>query len=134
MWTSECNCRRTVQEPEAEFGLVTLGGDPAGVLLGGERRWLPVYSPGGYCWRPAAGDRVLVLKTGAERETPCVLGAVQKNDGLSPGEVQLSGGNCSLRLGWGGLELNGTVLVNGQTLEKYVSQIVADLLSAGGGG
>lgn len=70
MWTSERGRLLTVQESAAEVGVVTLGGDPAGVSLGGERRWLSVYGPGGYAWRPMAGDKVLVLKTGAERELP----------------------------------------------------------------
>ena len=65
MWISERDMRREQGEPAAELGVVTLGGDPAGVSLGGERRQLPVYSPGGVTWRPAAGDKVLVLKTGA---------------------------------------------------------------------
>ena len=70
MWLSERDIRREQGEPAAELGVVTLGGDPAGVSLGGERRQLPVYSPGGVTWRPAAGDRVLVLKTGAAGEQP----------------------------------------------------------------
>ena len=60
MWTSERNRRLSAGEPAADVGVVTLNGDPAGVELGGERRWLSVYSPGGYRWRPAAGDQVLV--------------------------------------------------------------------------
>ena len=76
MWISERDMRREQGEPAAELGVVTLGGDPAGVSLGGERRQLPVYSPGGVTWRPAAGDKVLVLKTGAAGEQPCVIGRV----------------------------------------------------------
>ena len=85
MWLSERDMRREQGEPAAELGVVTLGGDPAGVSLGGERRQLPVYSPGGVTWRPAAGDRVLVLKTGAAGEQPCVIGRTQQGtDGLAP--------------------------------------------------
>ena len=96
MWTSERERRTPVREAEAEVGLVTLGGDPAGVNLGGERRWLPVCSPGGYAWQPAAGDKVLVLKTGTEREAPCILGRVQDGTGLGPGQVRLTGTDSSL--------------------------------------
>ena len=71
MWTPERTARLAPIPPAAELGQVTLSGDPAGVSLGGERRWLPVYSPGGYCWKPAAGDRVLVLHTGPDQELPC---------------------------------------------------------------
>ena len=128
MWTSERSRRPAVQEAEAEVGLVTLGGDPAGVNLGGERRWLPVYSPGGYAWRPAAGDKVLVVKTGGEREAPCILGRAQQEEDLRPGEVRLNGPDCSLALRDGTVDLNGTVWVNGVTLDEYIAMIVAAIL------
>ena len=67
--------------------------------LGGERRWIGVYGPGGYSWRPTAGDKVLVLKAGAEGESPCVLGTVQKGEALKSGEVRLAGGVCEVLLG-----------------------------------
>ena len=41
MWTSERGRLPQSQEPAAEMGVVTVGGDPAAVELGGERRWLP---------------------------------------------------------------------------------------------
>ena len=79
MWTSERGRLPQSQEPAAEVGVVTLGGDPAAVELGGERRWLPVCAPGGYSWQPGAGDKVLVLKAGVERESPYILGKIQEN-------------------------------------------------------
>lgn len=112
---------------------MTLGGDPAGVALGGERRWLNVYAPGGYSWRPAAGEKVLVLKAGGERELPCIVGTVQDGAGLRPGEVSLRGGESQVRLGQDGLELNGRVKVNGMDLELYIREIVVEILSAMGG-
>lgn len=132
MWTSERNRRLSAGEPAADVGVVTLNGDPAGVELGGERRWLSVYSPGGYRWRPAAGDQVLVLKAGGEKETPCVVGAVQPEEALAPGEVAISGGNSAIRLGAGALELDGRILVNGVELEGYVRQIVTEILGSMG--
>ena len=62
MWTAERNRNLHSGEPTAELGTVTLGGDPAGVSLGGERRWIGVYGPGGYSWGPTAG----VLVTGGD--------------------------------------------------------------------
>ncbi len=129
MWISERGLGLTAREAQAEAGTVTLGGDPAAVLLGGERRLLPVYAPGGYCWRPAPGDRVLVLKAGAEREEPCIVGTVQPETGLAPGEVRLSGGSAAVKLGRDGLELTGEIKVNGQTLEEYAEKIVKKVLS-----
>ena len=128
MWTSERRRAFPVREAPAELGTVTLGGYPAGVVLGGERRWLPVYGPGGYSWRPTAGDKVLVLKAGAEGEAPCILGKVQQGEELKAGEVKLSGGASSILLGQETLELEGDIRINGTTLEAYIAQVLAELL------
>ena len=128
MWTSERRREFPVREAPAELGTVTLGGDPAGVVLGGERRWLPVYGPGGYSWRPTAGDKVLVLTAGAEGEAPCILGKVQQGEELKAGEVKLSGGASSILLGQETLELEGDIRINGITLEAYIAQVLAELL------
>jgi len=130
MWTSERGRKLMAQEVQAELGLVTVGGDPAAVLLGGERRTLPVCSPGGYSWQPAVGDRVLVLKTGAEREEPCIVGKAQQEEKLAPGAVRLSGsGSAAVQVGEDAVDLTGQVRVNGQTLEALITQVVAYLLS-----
>lgn len=128
MWTAERNRNPRSGEPAAELGCVTLGGDPAGVSLGGERRWIGVYGPGGYSWRPTAGDKVLVLKAGAEGEAPCLLGVPQEEAELKPGEVRLKGGESSVFLGQDRLELEGNLYVNGQTLWDVVEEIVIALL------
>ncbi len=128
MWTSERNRNPRSGEPAAELGTVTLGGDPAGVSLGGERRWIGVYGPGGYSWRPTAGDKVLVLKAGAEGEAPCLLGVSQEEAELEPGEVRLKGGESSVFLGQERLELTGDLYLNGRTLYDVVRDIVIDLL------
>ena len=87
-----------------------------------------VYGPGGYSWRPTAGDKVLVLKAGAEGETPCLLGVPQEETGLKPGEVRLKGGESSVFLGQDRLELEGSLYLNGQTLWDVVEEIVIALL------
>ena len=132
MWTSERSRRPQVKEAAAETGEVTLGGGQAGVILGGERRWTALCCPGGYTWRRAAGDRVLVLKAGGEQESPFILGVETDGSDLAPGEVRLSGGSSTLRLGSGGLELNGNIRVNGMTLENYIKQVASSLLGGGG--
>lgn len=153
MWTSERNRNLPVREAAAEVGTVTLGGDPAGVSVGGERRWLNVYGPGGYSWRPTSGDKVMVLKAGAEGESPCILGTTQDGADLKPGEVRLTGVDCdlllgqgqvemtggkgSLRLGRNGLELSGGLSIDGQPLEEIIRSIVREAVSqalAGEGG
>ena len=120
MWTSERGRLPQSQEPAAEVGVVTLGGDPAAVELGGERRWLPVCAPG-------AGDKVLVLKAGVERESPYILGKIQENV-EEAGPIRLFGPGSALGLDQGRVELEGTVYLNGQTLEAYIQKIVAEML------
>ena len=142
MGTSERTRNLPVREAAAEVGTVTLGGDPAGVSLGGERRWINVYGPGGYSWRSTSGDKVMVLKAGAEGESPCILGTTQEAEDLKPGEVRLTGVDCDLFLGQGqvamtsgkssmslgrdGVEMTGGVSVNGQRLEDMVRELARE--------
>ena len=103
MWISEREWRRAVQARAAALaGEVTLAGDPAGVYLDGERRALPVFGPGGYVWRPAVGQQVLVLKAGERGEAPCVAGAeCGAQWALEPGEVLIHSGSAAIRIGGG---------------------------------
>lgn len=129
MWLSG-QYKRPAEQAEGQTGVVTVGGGGAAVLLDRERRGLEVYGPGGYCWRPAAGEKVLVLKAGTEGESPYILGVRQGGGGLLPGEVQITGGGgaASVRLGRR-LDLNGPIWVNGQTLKSYIQQIVGEMLA-----
>ncbi len=132
MWTSDRGRKCPAEEPAAGLGAVTLGEEPAGVYLEGERRWTEVYSPGGYSWRPAVGDQVLVLKAGGERESPCIVGRKQQG-GLEPGQVDIvSGeGKSAVRLHPGGeLALEGNVTVNGTALRTLIESIVMAILGA----
>ena len=116
-------------EAAADLGLVTLGGDPAGVYLGGERRWVAVCAPGGYQWRPRTGDKVLVVKAGDQREIPCLAGVRQpeiqeKEEPLEAGAVRITGGSGRMDLNAKGVVLDGKetalkgrVTVNGERLE-----------------
>lgn len=98
-------------------GPVTLPGDPAGAWLEGERRDLAVYAPGGYHWVPAAGDEVLVLKTGERGEKPCAVGVAAGGQGLLPGEVMISAGACAIKLGADGrVSVIGELTVNGRAV------------------
>lgn len=134
MWTSKPAPRLPSEEPWADTGTVTLGGDPAAVSLGGERRQVPIYAPGGYQWRPAAGDQVLVLKMGAQRESPCVAGVCCQSGALSPGEVRISSGSGQISLRDGRVEVQGQLWVNAETLEALVerlaTRIAQDVVSA----
>ena len=142
MWTSNRKTEGRTVEAAADLGLVTLGGDPAGVSLGGERRWVAVCAPGGYQWRPQTGDKVLVVKAGDQREIPCLAGVRQpeiqeKEDPLEAGAVRITGGSGRMDLNTKGVVLNGKetalkgrVTVNGERLEDMIWRIAADVVSS----
>lgn len=142
MWTSNRKTEGRTVEAAADLGLVTLGGDPAGVYLGGERRWVAVCAPGGYQWRPQTGDKVLVVKAGDQREIPCLAGVRQpeiqeKEDPLEAGAVRITGGSGRMDLNTKGVVLNGKetaltgrVTVNGERLEDMIWRIAADVVSS----
>lgn len=105
---------RLEQGASALTGPVTVPGEAAGAWLEGERRALTVYAPGGYHWVPALGDEVLVLKTGESGERPCAVGVSAGGQGLFPGEVLISAGRASIKLGLDGkVAVTGSLTVNG---------------------
>lgn len=128
MWISS-QSKQTQRDADAgaDLGVVTSGGWESGVYLGAERRWLPVLAPGGYRWRPQAGEQVLVLKTGADGESACILARrEEQDDGLEPGEVELSSGAGTVRLRTdGSVEVTGTLVINGVPLETLIRQLAA---------
>ncbi len=141
MWTSNRKREGLSQECAADQGIVTLGGDPAAVYLGGERRWVSLYTPGGYQWRPKAGDKVLVVKAGDHREIPCLVGKrpdeLSEEDELPPGSVRIHSGTGVVLLNEEGLTLQGDevalegdITVNGQSLQSYIQNIVYQVLAS----
>lgn len=141
MWTSNRKTEGRTVEAAADLGLVTLGGDPAGVYLGGERRWVAVCAPGGYQWRPQTGDKVLVVKAGDQRELPCLAGMrqpeIQEKDPLEAGAVRITGGSGRMDLDTRGvvlngkeIALNGKVTVQEELLEDLIRRIAADVVSS----
>ena len=120
MWLSEQRRRQTVEDRPAELGVVTLTGEAPAVWLTGERRALPVLGPGGYYWRPAEGDQVLVIKAGPDGEQPCVAGIpCGWPEELSPGDVGIFAGEAAVVLKANGtVDLRGEVMLNGVLLEE----------------
>lgn len=120
MWLSSM---RRARRPEGPMvGRATLAGNPAGAWLDGERRALPVFGPGGYVWKPALGQELLVLKSGPE-EPACVAGTRCEAGELEPGEVTVRAGKggAALKLkNDGTLELCGQIYVNGVPLEMLL--------------
>lgn len=115
MWISEQGRRRNDARAEARVGETTVSDGVLAVRTEGEERELTLYAPGGYRWRPAVGEQVLVIKAGPYGEERCVAGARCESGGLAPGEIELTGSGCAIRLGRDGvIRMTGTVLVNGQ--------------------
>lgn len=124
MWTAQRGRGSQREESQtAQIGSVTLAEVPLGVYVDGERRNLPLYTPGGYCWKPSVGDSVLVIKT---EDGGCVLGCPQSGDELAAGEIKISGADCEIYLtAEGGIALSGDITVNGEGLEDMIERIVA---------
>lgn len=128
--------RRQNQAGEGQVGKVTIGGEPAAVLLDSERRGLEVYSPGGYRWVPRAGQKVLVIK--GKGEIPCVVGVRQgETDPESVTVTAAGGSNMKLHSDGAVLEgarvdLGGEVYVNGERLEELIARIVLMILASMG--
>ena len=141
MWTANRKREGRTEECAADQGVVTLGGDPAAVYLGGERRWVSLYTPGGYQWRAKAGGKGLVVKAGDHREHPCLVGkrpdALSEEDELPPGSVRIHSGAGVVLLDeegvtvkGGKVALKGDIRINGQELEAYIQDIVYQVLSS----
>lgn len=119
MWLSSQSRKTQRSDQGAETGVVTLEGEKTAVYLTGERRDLPVLSPGGYCWRPAEGETVLVLKSGADGEELWVAGVPGDGTDLAPGEVRIQSRQAAVFLGNdGSIDLRGTVKINGVPMEE----------------
>lgn len=131
MWLAKQQKRGETQETGG-VGKVTLAGETPAVELESERRGLSVYAPGGYRWRPALGQKVLVLKADGD---PCVVGAPSAG-GLEPGEVALdSSGGAGVRLDNQGrvtlgrdAAVTGTLYVGGMELRELVRGVVLEEL------
>lgn len=136
MWTaSQMKETNTARQSVAAVGVITTAGTENAVLFGSERRWLPVMAPGGYRWKPQTGQAVLVLKTGNDGEMPCILaGQMREEDTLQPGEVELIGPDCGIKLTRDGkVEVQGAVMVNGKPLEELIQDAVTAAMADQGG-
>ena len=100
--------KKNDRQNTAEQGFVTIGGEKAAVFTDCEYRELPLFSPGGYVWRPSPGQNILVVKTGDEGYS--ILGA-ENGDGprnMANGEVYIKSKSASVYL-----KNNGNIIVDG---------------------
>ena len=115
MWLSQKVTEQAPEDAGARLGVVSLGSETPAVLSDGEWRQTVLAGPGGYAWRPAIGQRVLLIQAGGES---CVAGRLQSPAGLEPGEVHISAGNAEIRLlPDGEIRLTGRVSINGTEWE-----------------
>ena len=114
MWLSE-QLAHGAEKTDAEIstGKVTIAGEQAAVMLQGERRGLGTLSPAGIIWAPAAGDEVVVMQT--EDGERFIMGTASGGQSVRPGEIILSCGENSITIGKTGIELRGSVRINGVT-------------------
>ncbi len=116
MWLSQQAAQKHRTDGGCDVGTVSIGAAAPAVVTDGETRGTALFAPGGYCWRPAAGERVLVLQAGA---VSAVAGREMADaPALAAGEVYLyAPGGASIYLAAdGSIHLTGTVTLNGQPL------------------
>lgn len=113
MWLSKQVATKNTQADNASLGVVTLSDVQPAVVTDTEQRQLQLLAPGGYCWRPAVGDGVLVIKDAGG--SLCASGVTADSPvDLAPGEICLHAGSASIYLDRSGkIYLSGTVYVNG---------------------
>ncbi len=113
MWLSRRGKEQSGGGPAA-MARVTMDGASLGVFREAEARRVPLFSPGGYIWRPETGEELLVLRCSGET---CAVGAEmgERPEGMLPGEVLIcSKGGASIFLrNDGTIEINGDVTVRG---------------------
>lgn len=136
MWMgSQMREANAASQGAAAVGVVTSAGTENGVCMGTERRRLPVMAPGGYRWQPRVGEAVLVLKAGDNAEIPCILARQAPDDTpLQPGEVEIAGPGCSVKLAQNGeICVQGTLSINGKTLEELIDAKISAAMAERGG-
>lgn len=101
-------------EANADIGVVTIGGENTAVYTDAEHRGIKVCAPGGFFWRPRAGEEVLVIKSDAgENCAVGVCGAVPPVS-LMEGEVYIKTSSTAIHLkNSGGISITGNVNVEG---------------------
>ncbi|MFI3312422.1 MAG: hypothetical protein R3Y62_00905 [Eubacteriales bacterium] len=107
MWIGKKVAENRVENTNAKMGTVTVGGTSPTVSTDREERQLQVVSPGGFWWRPASEDAVLVVEgavVGCMADCPVTLAA---------GEVYMGCNGASIHMrNDGGLYLGGTIYIN----------------------
>ena len=109
MWLSE---KRNKKDFLHTHGMVSIGGDNCAVVSFGETRGAYLYAPGGYIWKPAPGDDVLVFKN----DGVDIAGKLCESSDISPGEVCIrSAGGAEIYLcNDGNVYIRGKLVTEGE--------------------
>ena len=115
MWLSQKMAEENRQRQSLQEATVSVGGTHPGVLADAEYRDAAVISPGGYEWRPAPMERVFACRT----DGTYILGKVQQEAALQPGQIRLRTGEAVVTLSPDGkIELQGRLFLNGKQWEE----------------
>ena len=109
MWLSQ---RRGGAQGTAAEGRITISGSSPGVMSESEKRGAAVCAPGGYIWKPAGGEEVLVINSS---DGAAVAGCLIQGGGIQPGEVMVfsAGGASVLLKNDGNVYITGNLHVSG---------------------
>ena len=112
MWISRYVTENSFTKDSPSVGVIrAAGGDKVSVSATNEHLGVPVAAPYGIAYRPAVGERSLVLPT--EAGDVCIGVITEAQSELQPGELMLcSAGGASIVL-----KNDGRVLINGRAVE-----------------
>ena len=124
MWLSEMAGRSGLEsENPIQTGRVTIGGAAPAVFTDGETRSIRVLAPGGFIWKPAAGQNILALK--ADDGAFYLAGAeVPAADSLRNGELCLFSQDHAAEII---LDNNGTIRMKGNLNIQVVVNIIGSI-------
>ena len=123
MWLSK-QMTDTPENTASQVGRVTIGGDTGAVYTDSEKRNVVLFTPGGYVWRPSAGQDVMVMKTadGTNGAVGCLSEDIPA--GFETGEVYIKSktgasvwlkndGRITLS---GRVDIDGSLFINGNEI------------------
>ncbi|MBQ3404925.1 MAG: hypothetical protein IJG63_05870 [Oscillospiraceae bacterium] len=119
--------KKNERQSTAEQGFVTIGGEKAAAFTDSEYRELPVFSPGGYVWRPEPGQGILVVKTGDDGYSIAGAENGRGPDNMANGEVYIKSKSASVYL-----KNNGNIIVDGEVCVRGDVDIVGRVEITGG--
>ena len=125
MWLSKKLAQNSgTSAGSADLGDVTISAGAPSMVVDSEVRGVRLIAPGGYAWRPKAGETILVLKDSGGQSFALGPPMDEASDDIAPGEVVLKSDEGSfIRLRsngdivlCGNVRIEGELTVNGTSL------------------